>query len=107
MCRRGVSPSVSQRFEPSPGTTFEIAAAEVTFGLEVADYGLDGRASSQFALDDAEHAALLARDEDAAWILRIVSAVSLVDIAPFDLAAGEFLGLVEDVPQGVAVIGIA
>jgi hypothetical protein len=39
--------------------------------------------------------------------LRIVAAVSLVDIAPLDLAAGEFLGLVDDGPQGVTVVGIA
>ena len=29
------------------GTTFEIAAAEVTFGLEVADHGLDGGSAPQ------------------------------------------------------------
>jgi hypothetical protein len=41
------------------GTTFEIAAAEVTLSLEVADHGLDGRAPSQLEFDDAEDAALL------------------------------------------------
>jgi len=30
------------------GTAFEIAAAEMTFGFEVADHRLDGGASSQF-----------------------------------------------------------
>jgi hypothetical protein len=40
--------------------TFEIAASEVTFSLEVADQGLDGGASSQLAFDDTEDAALLA-----------------------------------------------
>jgi hypothetical protein len=44
----------------------EMAAAEVTVGLHVSDHGLDGAAASQFVLDDAEDAALLARDEDAA-----------------------------------------
>ena len=39
---------------------FEVAAAEVTFGFHVADHGLDGGATSQLALDGAEHAALLA-----------------------------------------------
>ena len=34
--------------------------------LHVADHGLDGGTPSQFAFDDAEHAALLAGDEDAA-----------------------------------------
>jgi hypothetical protein len=74
------------------GTTFEIAAAEVTFSFEVADHGLDGRTSSQLAFDGAEDAALLSRDEDAAWIWRIVPAIALVDIAALDLAAGELLG---------------
>jgi integrase-like protein len=36
------------------GTTFEITATEVTLGFHVADHGLDGGASSQFAFDDAE-----------------------------------------------------
>jgi hypothetical protein len=79
----------------------------MAFGLHLADHGLDGGASSQLALDDAEDAALLSRDEDAAWILRIVSAVTLVNITALDLAAGELLGLVDVIPQGVTVIGIA
>jgi hypothetical protein len=37
---------------------FEITAAEMTFGLEVSDDGLDGRATAQLALDDTEDAAL-------------------------------------------------
>ena len=67
------------------GATFEIAAAEVAFGLHVADHGLDGGSTSQFAFDDAEDAALLARDEDAARVLGVVAAVSLVDIGALDL----------------------
>ena len=42
------------------GAAFEIAAAEVAFGLHVADDGLDGGSASQLAFDDAEDAALLA-----------------------------------------------
>ena len=42
---------------------FEIAAAEVTFGLEVAAQRFDGGAASQFAFDVAEHAPLLAGDK--------------------------------------------
>ena len=49
----------------------------MTFGLEMADHGFDRGSASQFAFDDAEHGALLAGDEDAAWILRIVSTVPL------------------------------
>src|SRR4051794_21576473 len=78
----------------------------MTFGLHVADDGLDGGAAAQLALDDAEDAALLAGDEDATWILSIVAAVSLVDIGPLDRTSGERLGPVDDVPQGVTVVGI-
>jgi hypothetical protein len=73
------------------GTTFEIAAAEVTLGFHMADHGLDRGASPQLALDDAEHTALLSRDEDAARVLRIMTAITLVDIATLDLAAGKLL----------------
>ena len=65
------------------GTTFEITTAQVAPGFHVADHGLDG-ASSRFAFDDAENAALLSGDEDAAWILRIVAAVTLFNIAALD-----------------------
>jgi hypothetical protein len=60
---------------------FEAAGAEVTFGVEVSDDGLDGGAAAEFALDDTEDAGLLAGDEDAMGILRAVAAVSFVDIA--------------------------
>ena len=39
-----------------------MAAAEVAVGLHVSDHGLDRRATPQFALDDAEDAALLTRE---------------------------------------------
>jgi len=50
----------------------------------VSDDGLDGGAEPQLALDGAEHAALLARNEDATGILRVMAAISLVDIGPLD-----------------------
>jgi hypothetical protein len=89
------------------GPTFEIAAAEVTLGFHVADHGLDGGASSQFAFDDAEDAARLSRDEDTARVLRVMTAVTLVDIAALDLTACKLLGILNDLMQGVTVIGIA
>ena len=64
----------------------------MTIGLQVPDDGFDGGAAAQLALDDTEDAALLAGDEDAPWVLRIVAAVSLVDIGPLDRTAGERLG---------------
>ena len=39
----------------------------------------------------------MSRDEETAWILRIVAAVTLVDIGALDLAAGELLGVLDDV----------
>src|SRR5262245_62909776 len=72
-----------------------MAAAEVTVGLHVSDHGLDGAAASQFALDDAEDAAFLAGDEDAVWIGRAVTSISLVDIGTLDLAAGKPFGVID------------
>ena len=80
---------------------FAIAAAELALGFHVADHGLDAGSTSQFALDYAEDASLLSRDEDP------VSAVSLVDIGALDVAAGELLGVLDDVPQGATVIRVA
>jgi hypothetical protein len=65
----------------------------VTFGLHVTNHRLDGGSASQFALDGAEDTTLLTRDEGAARVLRVMTAVSLVDIGALDLAAGEFLGV--------------
>jgi hypothetical protein len=79
----------------------------VTFGLQMSDDGFDGGAAAQLAFDDTEDAALLAGDEDAPWILRVVAAVSPVDIGPLDRTAGECLGAVDDVPQGVTVVGLS
>ncbi|MDA9453781.1 hypothetical protein XI00_05760 [Bradyrhizobium sp. CCBAU 21359] len=78
----------------------------MAFGLHVPDDGLDDRATAQLALDDTEDAALLAGDEDATGILRIVAAVPLVDIGPLDRTAGQRLGTLYDVPQGVPIIRI-
>ena len=78
----------------------------MTFSLQVSDDGLDGGAAAQLALDDTEDAALLAGDEDAAGILRVVAAVSLVDIGSLDRTTGECLGAVNDVPQGVTVVRV-
>ena len=75
--------------------------------LHVTDHGLDGGAASQLAFDDAEDAALLSRDEDAAWIVRIVAALLFVDIGTLDLATGELLRLIDDVAQRVTVVRVA
>ncbi len=74
----------------------------MTFGLEVSD----GGAAAQFALD-GEDAALLAGDEDAAGILRVVTGVSLVGIGPLDRTAGECLGAVNDVEAFAKCISLS
>src|SRR3954466_13365892 len=78
----------------------------MTLCLQVSDDGLDGRATAQLALDDTEDAALLAGDEDTTGILCVVAAVALVDIGSLDRAAGECLGAVDNIPQGVTVVGV-
>src|SRR3982074_493698 len=88
------------------GAAFEVAGAEVACGREVSDDGLDGGATAKLALDDTEDPALLAGDEDTTGILRVVAAISLVDIGTLDRAAGQCLGAVDDVPQGMTVVGV-
>src|SRR6478672_13711837 len=78
----------------------------MTLGFQVSDDGLNAGAAAQFALDDTEDAALLTGDEDTTGISRVVAAVSLVDIGPLDWTAGECLGAVNDVPQGVTVVRV-
>jgi hypothetical protein len=86
---------------------FEVAACEVTNGLHVTDHGFDGGSAPELAFDDAEDAAFLPRDEDAPRVRGVVAAVSLVDTAAFDRAAGETLGGVDDGGQRVPIVGIA
>jgi hypothetical protein len=45
---------------PPPRAASEVAAAKVSFSLQVSDDGLDGGAATQFALYDTEDVALLA-----------------------------------------------
>ena len=88
-------------------TALQIAAAEVTFALHVADHRFDRGTPSQLTFDDAEHAALLARDEDAVRVFHIMAAVSLVDKGALDSAAGEFVGVFDHSFEGMTVVGIA
>jgi hypothetical protein len=44
--------------------------------------------------------------KDATRILRVVAAVSLVDIGPLDRTAVECLGTLDDAPQGVTVVRV-
>ena len=88
-------------------TALQIAAAEMAVALHVSNHGLDGGAALELELDDSDDTPLLTRDEDAAWIWRIVTAVSLIDIGALDLAPGDPLRLLDRGTQGVAVVGVA
>lgn len=76
-------------------SSLEVAPAEMALGLHMSDHRLDGRAAAQLALDGAEHAMLLAGDEDAVRVRCVVATVSLVDVDELDGAAGEPLGVLD------------
>lgn len=74
--------------------------------LRMSDDGRDGEAA-QLARDDTEDAMCLAGDDDAARIFCVVAKVTLVDAGSLDrTACCGGLGALNDVPQGVTVIGI-
>ena len=56
--------------------TLEPAAAEMAVVLHVSDHRLDSGAPPELAFNDAEHGALLAGDEHAAWVYGVVAARS-------------------------------
>ena len=85
----------------------EKVAPQMAVHLAMADDGFDGGSPPEFASDLAVNAAFLSRAEDPVWLWRIVAPVALVDIDPLDLAAGQGLGLLEHLLQGVAVVRIA
>ncbi len=82
----------------------EEVSGQVAVGFAMADDGLYGGSASEFLLDLAVNAALLARFEDPVGLWRIVAPIALVHIGPLDLAAGQRLGFLDHVLQGVAVV---
>lgn len=85
---------------------FEVAPAEMTFGLHAPDEGVNGGTTPQLALHETEDAALLAGDEVATGILHVVAAVAFADIGPLDRRAGECVGAAYGASQGVTVVRI-
>jgi hypothetical protein len=64
----------------------------VAFGFHVPDHRLDGGAASQFTLDSAKDAALLAGDEeDAAWVRSIMAPISLVEVGALDRSISQLV----------------
>ena len=85
----------------------EVVAAEMACGLHVSDHRLDGRAAPELALDLAVYTTLLAGEVDPERSGRVVAAVALVGVDPLDLAAGERLGFLDHLGQGMAVVRVA
>ncbi len=55
----------------------------------------------------AVDATLPAGAADAQGLGRVVAPITRVEIGPLDLDVGECLGLLDDGPQGVVVVGVA
>ncbi len=87
--------------------TLEPAAAEITFVLHVSDHRLDGGAPPELALNNAEHPALLAGDEEATRACGVVAAIVRVEIAALNGAAGELFCGLDDGAERVAVVRMA
>ena len=82
------------------GPALEVAASKMVFFLHVADEGFDGGSAAQLSFDRAEDAKVLAGDNDAVRLRRVVPATSLVDLDPFDLVTGEVTGCPRLRPAG-------
>jgi hypothetical protein len=67
--------------------------------------GLDGGASSQVAFDDAEDAALLSRDEDAARVLGVMTAVTLPQGVTIVRIVGQCPGVEHELADRGAGVG--
>jgi hypothetical protein len=63
--------------------------------------------ADRIAFDAAEHAALLARDEDAARVLGVVAAIAFVHVGALNRAAGELFGGGNHATERVAIVRIA
>jgi hypothetical protein len=85
------------------GAAFEVAAPEVAFGPQVSDDGLDSGAARSSRLLTPKTPRFWPEMKTRRELLRVVAAVSLVEIGPLDRTAGECLAAVNDVPQGVTV----
>jgi hypothetical protein len=80
---------------------FEIAAAEMAVRLHVSEHGLDGGAATQLVFDEAEDAALLAGDEDAARIGGVMATTALGDIGARSIAQPVSFSVASTTPLSV------
>lgn len=85
----------------------EIVAVHAVLGLDVADDGLDGRATLHLAADGSRDAADLTRDPDPEPMRVIVAAIPFVDMDAASLHASELLHVGDHGAERVPVEGIA
>src|SRR6185437_10130209 len=84
----------------------EIVAVHAVFGLDVADDGLDGRATLHLTTDGRGDAADLTGDPDPEPMRVVVTAIAFVDVDAARLHAGELLHAGNDGAEGVPVEGV-
>ena len=85
----------------------EEVAIEMAVGLAMFDDRFDGGSPPRFLLDLPMDAALLTGFEDLPRVGGVVAPISFVHIGPLDLALRERLGFLDDVFQGMAVMGVS
>jgi hypothetical protein len=88
-------------------TSLEIIPVHAVLGLDVADDGLDSRATLHLATDGSRDAADLPRDPDPEPMRVIVAAIPFVDVDAASLHAGELLHVGDHGAKRVPVEGIA
>ncbi len=86
---------------------FQEVSAQMAVRLAVSDDGFDGGPAPELLPDLAVDAALLPGTLDPVRLRRIVADIALVHINALDFPAGQGLGLLEYLFQGVAVIRIS
>ncbi len=87
--------------------SLEIISVHAVLGLDVADDGLDSRATLHLATDGSGDAADLTRDPDPEAMRVVVTAIPFVDVDTASLHAGELLHVGNHGTERVTIEGIA
>src|SRR6201984_2667643 len=83
----------------APRASLEIIPVHAVLGLDVADDGLDSRATLHLATDGSRNAADLPRDPDPEPMRVVVAAIPFVDVDTASLHAGGLLHLGDPRPS--------
>ena len=95
-----------ERVDPVAIVTEQIVPAKPAVVLGMADHGLDGRSSLEFAFHLGRETALPSGEHDPGRPLVVVALVALVGVGAFDRDAAHGFGLVDGGLQGVAVVRV-